>query len=59
METSSFVPAKEWARKNLPQDNELRDAILSEPDMGSRIEINMKLGAYSKVLDAKVKRMRK
>jgi hypothetical protein len=59
METSSFVPAKEWARKTLPTDNELRDAILSEPDTGSRIEINMKLAAYSKVLDAKVKRMRK
>ncbi|MGA2462145.1 MAG: hypothetical protein ABSF82_12070 [Candidatus Bathyarchaeia archaeon] len=59
LETSSFVPAKEWARKNLPENNELRLAMLSEPDIGPRIEINMKLDAYSKVLDSKVKLMRK
>jgi len=59
LETSSFVPAKEWARKNLPENNELRLAMLSESDIGPRIEINMKLDAYSKVLDSKVKLMRK
>jgi hypothetical protein len=59
LETTSFVPVKEWARKNLPSDNEIRAAILTEPDTGSVIEINMKLTAYSKVLDAKVRLMRK
>jgi hypothetical protein len=59
LETTSFIPVKERARMNLPQDNELRDAILTEPDMAPRIEINMKLAAYGNVLDAKVKRMRR
>ncbi len=58
LKISSFVAAKEWARKNLPEDNELRPAIESEPDMMPEIEVNMKLAAYSKVLDAKVKLMR-
>ena len=53
------MPLKEWARKNLPSDNELRAAILTEPDTCSVIEMDMKLMAYSKVLDAKVRLMRK
>jgi hypothetical protein len=59
LETTSFVPAKEWARKNLPENNELRLAMLSEPDTGPRIEIDMKLDAYSKVLTSKVKLMKR
>ena len=59
LEKTSSVPLKEWARKNLPSDNELRAAILTEPDTCSVIEMDMKLMAYSKVLDAKVRLMRK
>lgn len=59
IETTSFVPVKEWARKYLPTDNELRDAILTEPDAESRIEIGTKLDAYSRLLDTKVRRMRR
>ena len=55
----SYVPLKEWARKDLPVDNELRFAIENEPDTGPRFEVNTKLVAYSRVLDAKVKLMRK
>ena len=55
----SLVHAKDWARNNLPEDNELRAAMLSEPDISTRIEIDMKLDAYYKVLSAKVERMRR
>jgi hypothetical protein len=58
-ETTSFVPVKESARKSLPIDNELHDAILTEPDAGSRMEIGMKHDAYSRMLDAKVRRMKR
>lgn len=55
----SYVPLKEWVRKNLSPDNELYVAILSEPDTGSRIEVEWKLDAYYKVLSAKVARIRR
>ena len=58
LEMESFVPAKEWAKRNLPPDNELRAAMLAEPDIGPRFEVNTKLAAYYKVLSAKVKLMR-
>jgi hypothetical protein len=58
-ETTSFAPVKDWAQRYLPSDNELRDAILTEPDTVSRIEAGMKMDAYSRMLDAKVRRMRK
>ena len=58
IETASFVSVKEWVRKYLPPDNELRVAILTEPDRASRTEIGMKLDTYSRMLDAKVRRIR-
>ena len=53
----SLVPLKEWARNFLPLGDELRDAILSEPDTLPRIEATAKLEAYSKMLEAKVRKM--
>jgi hypothetical protein len=48
---------KDWARTNkYLADNELRDAILSESDMLPEVEFDIKLEAYSKVLDGKAKR---
>ena len=42
-EETSFVPVKDWAKKYISPDNELRDAILMEPDTMSRIEVGMKI----------------
>lgn len=58
-EITSFVPVKDWAKKYISPDNELRDAILMEPDTMSRIEVGMKIDAYNKMLDAKARRMKK
>ena len=56
-EMVSTADFKGWARKDrYLADNELRDAILSEPDALPEIEFDIKLEAYSKVLDAKAKR---
>ncbi len=47
-----------WARKDrYLADNELRDAILSEPDLLPEIEFDIKMDAYSRMLDAKAKRL--
>jgi len=58
LEMASTVPIKGWAQKHLPVDNELLDAILSEPDMAPRVEVIAKLDAYSKMLDSKVRRIK-
>lgn len=55
---ASFVGVKVWARTDkYLADNELRDAILSEPDALPEVEADIKLDAYSKMLDAKAKRL--
>ncbi len=48
---------KEWAGKYLPPEDELRDAILTEPDLVVLNETGLKMDAYSRMLDAKVRRM--
>jgi hypothetical protein len=58
-EDSSFVPVKEWARKYISPDNELQDAILTERDTMSRIEVGMKIAAYNNMLEAKARRIKK
>jgi len=58
IEESSFVPVKEWAKKYISPDNELRDAILMEQDTMSRIEVSMKIAAYNNMLEAKARRMK-
>jgi len=58
-EESRFVPVKEWAKKYISLENELRDAILMEPDSMSRIEVGMKIAAYNNMLKAKARRMKR
>ncbi len=54
----SFEGVKAWARTDkYLADNELRDAILAEPDTLPEIEADIKMDAYSKMLDAKAKRL--
>ena len=55
----SFVPVKDWARKNIDPNNELQDAILNEPDSMPEIEATMKIAAYHNMLEAKARRVRK
>ncbi|MGA2240160.1 MAG: hypothetical protein ABSG74_13215 [Candidatus Bathyarchaeia archaeon] len=57
-EDTSFVPVKDWAKKYISTDNELRDAILMERDAMSRIEVDMKIAAYNNMLEAKARRMK-
>jgi hypothetical protein len=56
---TSFVPVKDWAKKYISPDNELRDAILMERDNMSRIEVSMKIAAYNNMLESKARRLRK
>jgi hypothetical protein len=57
-ETASFTKVKVWARKYLPNDNELRDTILSEErETLPRWEALVKLDDYSRMLDSKAKRI--
>jgi hypothetical protein len=57
-ENASIAGVKDWAEKQLPPDNELRDAILHEErDIIPRWEAMVKMEAYSRVLDAKSKLM--
>ena len=57
-ENASFAGVKDWAEKELPPDNELRDALLHEErDIIPRWEAMVKMEAYSRVLDAKSKLM--
>lgn len=58
-EDISFVPVKDWAKKYISPDNELRDAILMERDTMSRIEVGMKIAAYHNILEAKARRIKK
>lgn len=58
-ETASLAKVKKWAEEWLPQDNELRETILSEEhDVLPRWEVLVKLDVYSRTLDAKARRMR-
>lgn len=59
LETTSFVPVKEWAKQYIDPNNELLDAVLMEPDTMSEIEVTMKIAAYGNMLEAKAKRVRK
>jgi hypothetical protein len=57
-ETASLSKVKEWARKYLPSENELRDTILSEErETLPRWELLVKLDVYSRTLDSKARRM--
>lgn len=57
-ETASLTKVKEWARKYLPNDNELRDTILSdERETAPRWEYDVMLESYSRMLDSKARRM--
>ena len=57
-ENASLVGVKDWAKNQLPSDNELRDAILSdERDSIPRWEAMVQMEAYSRMLDAKCKLM--
>jgi hypothetical protein len=57
-ETAVIAKVKKWAEVYLPNDNELRDTILSEEqDVLPRWEAVIKLETYSRMLDAKAKRM--
>lgn len=57
-ETASLAKVKDWARDYLPKDNELRDTILSEErEILPRWEALVKLDDYSRMLDAKARRM--
>jgi len=58
-EEASFLPVKDWAKKYISPDNELRDAILMERDSMSRIKVSMKIAAYNNMLEAKARRMKK
>lgn len=58
-ETASLTPVKDWAKNLLPKENELRDTILSEEhDVLPRWEALVKLEVYSRMLDAKIRRMK-
>jgi hypothetical protein len=55
---TSLAGVKDWAKNQLPPDNELRDTILSEEqDSIPRWEAMVKMDAYSRMLDAKFKLM--
>jgi hypothetical protein len=57
-ETASLSKVKKWARNYLPSENELRDTILSEErETLPRWEALVKLDDYSRMLDAKARRM--
>jgi hypothetical protein len=57
-ENANIAGLRDWAEKQLPPDNELRDAILNEErDIIPRWEATVKMEAYSRVLDAKYKLM--
>lgn len=57
-EATSLAWVKEWATKRLPLNNELRDAILSEDhNVLPAWEALIKIEVYSRMLDAKAKRM--
>jgi hypothetical protein len=57
-ETAVIANVKKWAKDWLPEDNELRDTILSEEqDVLPRWEAMIKLETYSRMLDSKAKRM--
>jgi hypothetical protein len=57
-ETTIIAKVKKWAEDYLPNDNELRDTILSEEqDVLPRWEAMIKVETYSRMLDAKAKRM--
>jgi hypothetical protein len=57
-EIAIIAKVKKWAEDYLPNDNELRDTILSEEqDVLPRWEAMIKVETYSRMLDAKVKRM--
>ena len=58
-EQSNFVPVKEWAKRYISPDNELRDAILMERDSMPRMEVDMKIAAYNNMLEAKAMRMKR
>jgi len=59
-ENASIAGVKDWAEKQLPLDNELRGAILSEElDIIPRWEAMVKMEAYSRMLDSKFKLMTK
>ena len=57
--TTSFVAVKDWAKRYISPENELRDAILMEADTMPTIEVGMKIAAYYNMLEAKARRMRK
>ena len=58
-ETVSIAKVKEWARNYLPDNNELRDTILGEPeDILPRWEALVKVEVYLRTLDSKARRMR-
>jgi hypothetical protein len=55
---ASLVGVKDWAKNELPIDNELRETILSEQeDSIPHWEANVKMETYSRMLDAKCKLM--
>jgi len=52
-ETAIIAKVKKWAEDYLPNDNELRDTILSEEhDVLPRWEAMIKVETYSRLLDA-------
>jgi hypothetical protein len=57
--TTSFVAVKDWAKKYISPENELRDAILMEADVMPTIEVTMKTAAYNNMLEANAKRIRR
>jgi hypothetical protein len=57
--TTSFVAIKDWAKRYISPENELRDAILMEADTMPTIEVGMKIAAYNNLLEAKARRMKK
>ena len=57
-ENANIAGVKDWAKNQLPPDNELRHAILSEElDISPRWEAMVKMETYSRTLDAKFKLM--
>jgi hypothetical protein len=57
-ENANIAGVKDWAEKQLPLNNELRHAILSEQrDIIPRWEAMVIMETYSRTLDAKFKLM--
>jgi hypothetical protein len=53
-ENVSLAQVKDWAKNQVPPDNELHDTILSEEhDIIPRWEALVKMETYSRMLDAK------